>query len=97
MDKLYDAAYSRPIVDSVPEWIKVQECAMNNDDDNLERMVRVMAQKTVQLPIVRQAKKEGTYIFEAEKKTGRKEAENFELTIREDDIVILDVVSPHNI
>lgn len=97
MDKLYDAAYSRSITDSVPEWIKVQECAMTNDDENLERMVQVMAQKTVQLPIVRQAKKDGTYTFEAEKKAGRKEAETFELTIYEDDIVILDVVSPHNI
>lgn len=91
MDKLYDAAYSRSITDSVPEWIKVQECAMTNDDENLERMVQVMAQKTVQLPIVRQAKKDGTYTFEAEKKAGRKEAETFELTIYEDDIVILDV------
>jgi hypothetical protein len=95
MKELYDAAYGRPIKGSEPEWIQVQRCAMDNDDKTIERMVQVMAQKTVRLPIVRKAKETASYSFEVENDAGTTGKKTFPAEIKEDKIVILDVVSSH--
>ncbi|KAF7536267.1 hypothetical protein G7054_g4653 [Neopestalotiopsis clavispora] len=91
MKELYDAAYGRPIKGSEPEWIQVQRCAMDNDDKTIERMVQVMAQKTIRLPIVRKAKETASYTFEVENDAGTTGKKTFPAEIKEDKIVILDV------
>ncbi|KAK6081877.1 Psi-producing oxygenase C (Linoleate diol synthase) [Seiridium cupressi] len=68
MEELYKAADSPPnTIESKPEWIKVQDSALRNDDKVLEEMIQVMAQETVRLPIVRKAIAKGTYTFEGMK------------------------------
>ncbi|KAM0812769.1 putative Prostaglandin G/H synthase 2/cyclooxygenase 2, pgh2/cox2 [Seiridium cardinale] len=87
MEGLYRAADSPPsAIKSKPEWIKVQESALRNDDKVLEEMIQVMAQETVRLPIVRKAIAKGTYTFE-----GMKDGVKLKSEIEEGQTVILDL------
>ncbi|KAK7965797.1 uncharacterized protein PG986_000074 [Apiospora aurea] len=67
MEDLYKFADSPPPTDgSKPEWVKLQKFVFGTegeDDKEVEKMVQLMAQATVELPIVRKAIKTADYQF----------------------------------
>lgn len=95
MKDLYAAADGRPHLMHLrddsgrPQWIQVQKRVFSdkpNADEELEKMVQTMARITVRQPIVRKATAKGDYTF-----AGVNNGE--QVTIKEGDAVILDLVS----
>ncbi|KAH8652136.1 putative prostaglandin G/H synthase 2/cyclooxygenase 2, pgh2/cox2 [Xylariales sp. PMI_506] len=87
MEGLYRAADFPPVIpQSMPEWIDVQDSAWINDDETLDKMIQLMAQRKVRLPVVRKATTKATYTFE-----GIKEGQKVEVEIKKGQTVILDL------
>ncbi|KAK2616823.1 hypothetical protein QQS21_000200 [Conoideocrella luteorostrata] len=89
MRDLYEAADPAPLTtrSEEPKWIDVQRCAFSTSSNaakDLERMVQLMAQETVRLPIVRKATATGEYAF-------RQTANGKKVEVKKGETVILEL------
>jgi hypothetical protein len=92
MRELYSAADAPPLTAKTePQWIKVQRAVFSksrNAERDLERMIQLMAQSAVRLPIMRKAVVTDEYAIELTTNVRKVE-------VKKGDTIILDLVSVH--